>query len=257
MRFLRSFRERGTLLFVSHDTSSVLALCDRAIWLDRGKVRSIDVAKKVVTQYLEGLYVADAVSIDDAQSNQTLERVPVVVEYKDQRADFINNSTLRNDIEMFEFDENAGHYSDGPADILDVAFHEDNKQLTWVVGGECVTLRIQCVTEIDLDRPIVGFLIKNRLGQSVFGDNTYIAYHDSKVTVPAGKRCVASFEFTMPLLPAGEYTMDVSIANGEQRGHRMLNWKYDVLAFSVQSSCVVHGLIAVPMKSIVLEVDEA
>ena len=33
MRFLREFRENGTLLFVSHDTSAVLNLCDRALWL--------------------------------------------------------------------------------------------------------------------------------------------------------------------------------------------------------------------------------
>lgn len=256
MRFLRNFRERGTLLFVSHDTSSVLGLCDRAIWLDRGTVRSVGTAKKVVTQYLEGLYVEEAEPVEESEPSKTLERAPTIVEYKDQRADFINNSNLRNDIEILEFDENAGNYSEGPADILDVAFLEHNKKLTWVVGGESVTLRIQCGTDIDLDKPIIGFLIKNRLGQSVFGDNTYIAYHDERVHVPAGKRCAASFEFTMPVLPAGEYTMDVSIANGEQRGHRMLNWKYDVLAFSVQTSSVVHGLIAVPMKTILLEVDE-
>jgi lipopolysaccharide transport system ATP-binding protein len=41
MRFIRGFRERGTLLFVSHSPDSVLALCDRAVWLDRGEVRDI------------------------------------------------------------------------------------------------------------------------------------------------------------------------------------------------------------------------
>jgi len=39
MRFLREFKERGTLLFVSHDTIAVSSLCDRAIWLDAGRVK--------------------------------------------------------------------------------------------------------------------------------------------------------------------------------------------------------------------------
>ena len=39
MRFLREFKERGTLLFVSHDTTAVASLCDRMIWLDRGRIK--------------------------------------------------------------------------------------------------------------------------------------------------------------------------------------------------------------------------
>jgi lipopolysaccharide transport system ATP-binding protein len=38
MRFLRKFQETGTVLFVSHDTGAVTNLCDRAVWLDHGKV---------------------------------------------------------------------------------------------------------------------------------------------------------------------------------------------------------------------------
>ncbi|HCD5206870.1 TPA: ABC transporter ATP-binding protein, partial [Klebsiella pneumoniae] len=36
MRFLRAFMEHGTVLFVSHDTASIVNLCDRAIWIDHG-----------------------------------------------------------------------------------------------------------------------------------------------------------------------------------------------------------------------------
>ena len=38
MRFIRAFQERGTLLFVSHDTASVQNLCKSAIWLNKGEV---------------------------------------------------------------------------------------------------------------------------------------------------------------------------------------------------------------------------
>lgn len=256
MRFLRRFRERGTLLFVSHDTTSVTSLCDRAIWLDRGSVRAIGAAKDVVGLYLEGLY-------DTASVTETGERMIVAsrnrddaVEYRDQRQAFINNSTLRNDIEIFGFSEHAADFTDGQADIVDVEFLENGKKLSWMVGGESVTLSIHCVTAIALDSPIVGFFIKNRLGQHVFGDNTFLSYRESPVAVPAGGTCVASFEFTMPMLPVGDYSVDVSISNGTQQRFRMINWKYDVLLFRVEASAIVHGMVGIPMRSILLELKD-
>jgi lipopolysaccharide transport system ATP-binding protein len=254
MRFLRGFRERGTLLFVSHDTTSVVGLCDRAIWLENGDVRAIGVAKDVVGLYLEGLYNTDIVvdagkpAVSGARSRSS------IVEYRDQRYEFINHSNLRNDIELFAFSEDAADFAAGQADIVDVEFLEDGKKLSWMVGGESVTLKVHCISAIDLDRPIVGFFIKNRLGQHVFGDNTYLSYRDAPVALPAGRRCVASFEFTLPVLPVGDYSVDVSISNGTQDSFHMINWKYDVLLLRAQSSSIVHGLIGVPMKSIQMEV---
>ena len=37
---IRDFRQRGTILFVSHDMNQVAGLCDRVIWIDRGGVRA-------------------------------------------------------------------------------------------------------------------------------------------------------------------------------------------------------------------------
>jgi lipopolysaccharide transport system ATP-binding protein len=253
MRYLRRFRERGTLLFVSHDTSSVVALCDRAIWLESGGIRSIGAAKDVVGLYLEGLYNTDAVPETDTRTIVTSRNRDAVAEYRDQRQALINNSNLRNDIEVIGFNEHAADFTDGQADIVDVAFLEDGKKLSWMVGGESVTLKIHCVSAIELDSPIVGFFVKNRLGQHVFGDNTYLTYRESPIAVPAGGSCVASFEFTMPMLPVGDYSVDVSISNGTQERFYMINWKYDVLLFRVEASAIVHGLVGIPMRSILLE----
>ena len=55
MRFIRQFKEQGTLLFVSHDASSVINLCDRALWLDKGEVRELGPAKNVSHNYLASI----------------------------------------------------------------------------------------------------------------------------------------------------------------------------------------------------------
>ncbi len=53
MRYLREFKSRGTLLFVSHDSSAVTGLCERAVWLDHGRQQACGTAKEVVHAYLE------------------------------------------------------------------------------------------------------------------------------------------------------------------------------------------------------------
>ena len=58
MRFLRSFMQTGTVLFVSHDTAAVQNLCTRAIWLERGEIVQEGSPKEVSEHYLEAFYEA-------------------------------------------------------------------------------------------------------------------------------------------------------------------------------------------------------
>src|SRR5258708_6550081 len=58
MRFLRRFMETGTILFVSHDTGSVINLCQRAIWLHGGAIRALGPPKEIAEAYLADLYEA-------------------------------------------------------------------------------------------------------------------------------------------------------------------------------------------------------
>ena len=53
MRYLRKFKEEGTLIFVSHDMGSVLNLCERAIWLHGGQLRQTGESKEVAEAYLQ------------------------------------------------------------------------------------------------------------------------------------------------------------------------------------------------------------
>ena len=45
-------REGKTIVFVSHDLNAVKNLCQRAIWLDKGKIEVQDSAEDVINAYL-------------------------------------------------------------------------------------------------------------------------------------------------------------------------------------------------------------
>ena len=194
MRFLREFKEHGTLLFVSHDTSAVSSLCDRVLWLDSGRVKALGPSKQVCELYLE--YLLEAAQgasreVDTARAPVARDRI-VGAPPRDLRLDMIQASGHRTDVEVFEFDPASASFGRRGARIADVRLeHPDGERLAWAVGGETVVVSIDVLAIEPLERPIVGFLVRDRLGQNIFGDNTFLTSHDirfaSRRATPRGR----------------------------------------------------------------------
>lgn len=55
--WIDSFRETGTLLFVSHSMGEVRRLCNRAIWIDEGRIRQQGEPNEVIRSYHRALMV--------------------------------------------------------------------------------------------------------------------------------------------------------------------------------------------------------
>ena len=254
MRFLRSFMERGTVLFVSHDTAALINLCGRAIWLHQGSIRQAGTPREIADGYLAALY--DDTRTPNVPEAARIETVPDgSASLRDMRLEFVNSTSLRNDVELFRFRHDAPSFGSRRATIVETYFTDlAGHALSWVIGGEEVSLVIRCRAEAQLDCPIVGFFVKDRLGQTVFGDNTYLSYRSNPITLPEGRLLEASFQFRMPVLPVGDYSVCVAIADGTQEAHTQQHWIHDALIFTSHSSSVSTGLVGIPMKNIRLGV---
>jgi lipopolysaccharide transport system ATP-binding protein len=253
MRFLRRFMEKGTILFVSHDTGSVINLCQRAIWLQGGAIRALGPPKEVAEAYLADLY--EAQQGPSAVRNGAAKRAPEgetsAAELRDQRLAYLNHSQFRNDIELFRFDPASPSFGKGGATIVAVELRDsDGQRLGWCVGGEDVALSVRCEAHADISSPIIGFLVKDRLGQPLFGDNSYLTYMRGPVSVKAREQFEASFKFRMPILPTGDYSICVAIAEGTQMEHLQHHWMHDAVLFKSHSSSVCTGLVGIPMQHV-------
>ncbi|MFC3110967.1 ABC transporter ATP-binding protein, partial [Undibacterium arcticum] len=253
MRFLRNFMKTGTVLFVSHDTASIKSLCNYAVWLEKGQVIQEGAPKEVCELYLEAFYEAQQGTSSTTKLREFKapeDSIPV----KDQRLEFINASNLRNDLQIFKFDPDAASFGKGGAQIHDVRLLDENEHpLAWIVGGEKVTLRVMVHAYQDLDSPIIGFYVKDRLGQALFGDNTFLSYREQLVHCNGGGELQADFVFYMPLLPSGEYSITIAIANGTQEIHEQQHWIHDAVLFKSESSSVASGLIGIPMLEVKMQ----
>jgi lipopolysaccharide transport system ATP-binding protein len=255
MRFLRTFMKTGTVLFVSHDSGSIRNLCSMAIWLEKGTIQELGSPKDVCAEYLEAFYEAQQGKSTTTRLKVEKKGFPPALVVKDQRHAFINSSNLRNDIELFEFDPNAPSFGKGHAQIVSVHFLDSClSPLAWIVGGEQVVLRVEAISHSALESPIIGFYIKDKLGQALFGDNTYLSYAGSPITCGEGERLVANFHFLMPRLAAGDYSVTVAIADGSQYDHVQHHWIHDALYFKSESTSVGTGLLGIPMSNIQLHV---
>lgn len=265
MRYLREFQKRGTLLFVSHDTSAVTSLCTRAIWIDQGRLVMDGPTSEVVERYLAEQHAADRASEGTAivvrnvpvQANTSVPTPVTSVPHDviDARAPDLRHQGC-NRLEIFEFDPDRVErdFGAGQASIVAVSLaNQSGGQCLLSHGGEAVTLVIEALASGAFVSPIFGFYLKDRLGQRLFGDNSYITYRDRPITVSPGDRLQARFTFRMPILPNGDYSIDVALASGSQDNHTQQHWIHDALTFKASESTMRHGLVGIPMHSIEIE----
>lgn len=252
MRFLRGFMKTGTVLFVSHDTASIKSLCTHAVWIDHGVIRSVGEPKNVCDLYLQEFFESQqgksAVPSTVFQQTQSLDADIDVIRDK------VNASNLRNDLQVFSFNENTLALGTGGALITDVAFlNVAGERLHWVLGGEFVSLCINITAMTELHSLIAGFYIKDGLGQTLFGENTYLSYESEPVSCCGGQKMLACFKFRMPTLPKGQYSVNAAVAEGTQDDYVQLHWIHDALIFKSESTRVSTGLIGIPMQAITLK----
>ncbi|MCK5610595.1 ABC transporter ATP-binding protein, partial [Candidatus Pacearchaeota archaeon] len=236
MRFLRDFMRRGTLIFVSHDTGAVINLCDHAILLQHGLIKHSGSAKEVAEMYLENILYAHKNIATDVQHDNSKKETSSNTEttaYRDMRLDYINSTPYRNDIELFKFDPDAESFGEGSVRIVSVTLVDEKRQpLSWVIGGELISILITGKAIKTINNPIVGFCIKDKLGQYLFGDNTYITHCTKQpMRVLPGKSIEALFTFYMPRLQTGDYSINVAVAEGTQENHIQQHWIHDALIF--------------------------
>ena len=210
----------------------------------------------MIEHYLATLYEAtqEVAGVQVDEINIPADISQSTNEYRDMREELINASTLRNDIEIFQFKPDQTGFGTGDAKIISVQLLDKNgTPLSWVVGGEDVILGIRCMAYKNILRPIIGFQFKDRLGQVIFSDNTYISYQNRLVTVDAGTEISARFEFRLPVLPTGDYSISPAFAEGTQDEHVQHHWMHDAMIVRVHASSVCFGLIGVSMRKIILE----
>jgi lipopolysaccharide transport system ATP-binding protein len=214
-RKLEELKNRGTsLLFVSHDTTAIKMLSDRAIWIHDGKLREIGDASRVVDAYRNW---ADGISETVAAAV-----VDDVIEKK-QKNIVVNRTSL---------------------------FGEDGQETSSFIHGEPTRL---CVVMQNLKLPTgtairAGFSVRNNRGVEIFGSNTTDARIPIELPAPGAKLTLDAI-FKLPLLAGGIYTisMNIDVCREEDRYDTEV-FLVDFLSFHIDEKVKVYTLLGIDVE---------
>jgi lipopolysaccharide transport system ATP-binding protein len=217
-RCIKKFEElkkRGvTVLFVSHDLGLVKRLSDRAALMLDGRVAAYGSPSEVVNRYVG--VVLERQERDVAVPSQPGEK---------SRAGGAGIAQ-------------QNRHGDGASRVTSVEILDaDGAPTRNLQPGEPVTIRVTARAEVALEDPVVGVLIRNRLGIDVFGTNTRIEGVDFG-RVAAGENFEVEFTFDC-LLTRQDYTL--TVATQYREGYSQ-DWLDDVISFSVTDARDVAGL---------------
>jgi lipopolysaccharide transport system ATP-binding protein len=142
----------------------------------------------------------------------------------------------------------AGESPATPRDNAQVATPSDADARAFGRGGA----RIADVALLDA---VVGFILKDRLGQVLFSENTFAHRRSDSQGCAPESVLEARFEFILPSLAAGDYVIGAAIADGTQMSHVQHHWVHDALAITaVPNRPWTGGLLGVPMQGVSLVV---
>lgn len=237
MRFIREFRKNGTLLFVSHDMNSILNLCERAIWLDRGELKAIGDAKDISEKYLQ----ATLQDVYDVELNDICDKPEE--EHLDDK--FSSDKNLVNSSLVAD----RGWCSD-VAEIVNFEILSNGNNDFIYEGGENVNINIRVKVNKKVDSAIVGITIKDRLGQALFAVNTYDHNQPlTKVSAIENSYLNVSLKFSMPKLAKGSYFISASMADGDIHVHTQHTWIHDIAKIDIHTAEPRFGVFSVDTVS--------
>jgi lipopolysaccharide transport system ATP-binding protein len=247
VRFLKDFRKRGTLVFVSHDEAAVLSLCDRVIWLEAGVMKASGPGREIYHAYITSL----------AESFQPNGRFQAGGTRK-SRVLAPSEESCRSSPQApaFDYDPDAAWHGDNGASIELVTFEKpDGASLVCGKSGDAVALLVRCRASRPLARPILGFNLRNGLGVHLFGDHTDPAGRNAPELLASGEIVTATFRFRLPDLPTGDYVVEAYVFENAAGRYTPVARRLDAAFLTTKSKHNSEGFANVAMRGVRLELE--
>jgi len=197
LRKVHELRSRGvTILFVSHSMAEVKQLGDRALWLDHGHQMALGSTDAVVSKFLAAMAAKDA----RYQEQDALHHPPPPSGSVLQLVEGIPNTDRRS--------------GDGRAEVLGIAVCDSNGLRLHVIPPEStVVVRVSVRARRNLDRPIVGVLLRNQLGLDFAGVNTANDGHPLPPLL-MGEACTVDFHLDLSTLYTSSLSFSPAVSDG-------------------------------------------
>ena len=212
-RKFEEFKKMGkTILFVSHDLSSISRSCDRVILLNKGVKLEEGSPKQMVDMYKQLLVGQDPAKAEEKKEEQ-----------KESWS------------QQFQVNPNMLEYGTKLAEIVDFAVLDDKDRCTNTIEkGSSFRIRMKVVFHQDIQEPIMAYTFKDIKGTEITGTNTLFEKKSVEHS-QAGDSCTVTFEQEM-FLQGGEYLLSFGCTGYKDGEFTVFHRLYDACNITVVSN---------------------
>ncbi len=238
-RKFEEFKEMGkTILFVSHDLSSIGKYCDRVVLLNKGKKLAEGDAKEMVNLYRRVL-VNQYEEPEEAAKEETQDAVvepddPVTEGEKEmvKKPGVVRREEGDQMKSKLNLNPEVLEYGSKLAEIEDFAIRDDSGMITNVIEkGQEFSVDMKIRFQEDISEPIFAFTLKDLKGTEITGTNTM---YENTPMKPQKKGDVRYVTFTQKMpLEAGEYMLCLGCTGYHQGEFTVFHRLYDVCNLTV------------------------
>jgi lipopolysaccharide transport system ATP-binding protein len=231
MHRMNGLRNSGkTIVLVTHDLDAVTKFCDRALLLDAGHILEDGKADLVVQKYRALIFERERSRGNFENGGEASNRNAVYASI----AEMPIVRTIPNIDHRFGSEEAA---------VLGVELLDPGGQSTReIVGGQKAIIRISIQFHRDIERPIIGYTLRDRMGIEISASNTSFI---ERYLPPArkGQIMTSDFQITFPVLSPGSYSISPAVAKGSILMHDMCDWIDNALVFTLRTQEIVYGIV--------------
>lgn len=224
------FKEMGkTIVFVSHDLSSISKYCDRVVLLNKGEKLGEGSPKEMIDVYKQVL-VGQYEIPNHAERNNLLDDA----EIREKAADSVQGKKKTEAASDQGVNPELLEYGSMKARIVEYGLMDGNgTRTTAVIKGQDYAIRMKVCFEEDCPAPIFAFTVKNSKGTEITGTNTMV---ERAFLEPVRAGEVKEITFTQHMnLQGGEYLLSLGVTGYEGNDFTVYHRLYDVLNMTVIS----------------------
>lgn len=213
MRRIRQFRDSGGgIIFVSHDLNAVKMLCDRALVLDNGKIAFEGDAEDAVNHY-----------------NRIMARLD------------------EQDAQLQEHSRRSQSYGTREAEIIDAQIIGEKSGSNTIAAGEQATIQVWIRAHQLIPSLSVGFMIRDRFGQDIFGTNSFLL--DAAMTLKQDQEQLTEFHLPLNLAP-GKYTLTLALHSEDNHLEHCYHWCDNLVRFEIAGTHLplFSGIVSLPTR---------
>ena len=222
---IRTLQRQGkTILFVTHDLAALTQFCSRAVLLDQGRKVCEGEPEDVANRYRALVFERESreagtgktrIEVDEEKGLPLISTIP-----------YVHN-----------------RFGEGGSELLGIILHtDDGEVISDVRSGQQVNILMSVKFRQDIEFPIVGVTVRDRMGSEITATNTSYEGLDLPAR-KAGDVITVKLKMTIPPLRPGSYSISTGVSRGNIWDHEIDDWIDNAYIINVIETELVYGLM--------------